>query len=131
MCPPCVNSVTPAVATLQAIPTDKAVPNIKIPQNVAMQATNVANNVVEKTKSLFEDVTEHFPNWVKDTAVLVGDKASQIIKHASENPKAYIAGGALAALTAGILIGRNTAQKENDKPTSLEEAIIRDFLSSK
>lgn len=127
-------SATSNNALKPIIPSDKIVPNVQIAENIANQATNATEKVLEKTKTFVEDITEHLPNWVKDTPAKIGEKANDIIKHAAENPKTYLVGGALAALTAGIAIGRISKKNNRDdkhEKMSLEEAIIRDFLNSK
>lgn len=97
----------------------------------ALPAVKIVGSTTVKSPSFINNITEHLPQSVKDVSAKVGEKANQFIKYTSENPKTVLASGALAALTAGILIGRSMAKQEDTHHDSLEDAIIRDFLKSK
>ncbi len=59
-------------------------------------------------KSLVEDITEHFPDFITQTG-------GKIINYAKENPFTYAAGAGVAVLTAGIVIGRISKSSDDSE----------------
>lgn len=86
-------------------------------------------DTVKNHKSLIEDITEHFPDFItqnaKNITAKIADTGGKVINTIKENPLAYTAGVAgVAALTAGIVIGRISKSDKSDTDSNGNEALF-------
>jgi hypothetical protein len=87
-------------------------------QKVTPDLASVANSVSDTP------IIEHTPSFIAQNAqkitAKIGNAGQKILENAKSNPKAYLAGAGVAALVAGVAMGRISKSNNSDENTKTE-----------
>ncbi len=100
--------------------------------NLVKNATDTPDTInaktVTDTATAFQKtsnaITHNVQNITAKIADTISDTGGKVINAIKENPLAYTAGAGVAALTAGIVIGRISKSNKSDTPSNGDEALF-------
>jgi transposase len=92
-------------------------------KNTAAFVADTANNTATTFQNAGKNARQFITKNAQNIASKIGDTGQKVLNNIKENPLSYVAGAGVAALTAGIIVGRVSKENEMlDKDT--EEALL-------